>query len=431
MTTRKKSDVRLFFRDKLPDSIFGIATLINGTPKLYTSNQDTEALQYVNIVNGELVIKAPPNLGDLTIVYTHQHCLPHPDNGKRYSSSFFYDLLTGLYYVGFCNFDEDDMTFDDAILMKFENNVFSGEIYSNSQQKTWYNLAGRERSNVVTQDILNEMLLDPKKGHLFDLQTQLRNVGDLFFFLSDKQRKEPREVLEYTGLNNQDNATVANCAMHGVMIAKNNGVQSQLRSGCLSIANETEDDDLYYPGLFENSGAVSCPAIAPITNPYGTVVMLVFVPFKIDGKLNTRDTKYFEAKAYVDKRARIKVYKIPSTSYVKKGNGGTPVSLVDSLSTDSPAGDWTQDPDSSLWYIDNSIDLPGQTGWRIVSIDLTLAQKIDGGSSSGAEVVPMKYPDTKQLPVNVSHGQMYAVVGAGTTAAANISLDTLYIGVTL
>jgi len=429
MTTRKRSDVRIFFRDLLPNQIFGIATYINGVVKIYDTNQDAEALNYAYISHGELHIVAPPNTGDKTIIFTHEHSLPHPNNGKRYSSSFFYDTWqTGEHYVGFCNFDESNqLKFVDAILMKYALNEFSGEVYSNGTKKTWLDIAGNPKSNVVSQDVLTDMLFKPEKGHLFDLQTQLRNVGDLFFHMSDKQRKEPREVLEYTGLNNQDNATVSNCAMHGVFVAVNNGTQSHFRAGCLDISNETDDKDLYYPAVFENESSVTCPALNPTTNPNGTVMKLVYVPFKISDKLNTRDCKYYQAKIYTDKRSKVKIFKLPNTSYVTKGNGVTTKQpLVDTLST--AGGDWTQDPQTNLWYIDNSIDLPNNPGYRIDGIDLTLAEKVDGGSSSGAAVIPMEYPNTDEIPLKITHGQLFAVVGIGITASASMSIDTLYAG---
>ena len=104
MTTSKRSSIPVHFRNEIPDNRIRIATKISGVVTIYDSAVD--ATGYADVVNGELILKAPPGLGDMTYFFTKRHSAFFPNNGKRLSSSMFYDTPeTGDHEIGFCNFE--------------------------------------------------------------------------------------------------------------------------------------------------------------------------------------------------------------------------------------------------------------------------------------------------------------------------------------
>lgn len=411
ITTSKRSDIRVVYRDTWPRKILNCVTKINGVVTHYTNPADHAA--YAKIEKGELIVKAPPNLGDITIVYTRRHSVFHPDNGKRISTSLFNDtFLTGESEFGLANMDDTTLELHDAITIRSYLGQYSGRIFSEGLEKTWPEGA----SNIINQTVLDEFRLDPLKGHLVDIQAQLRNVANVYYFLSSKAHEGPKEALQYYGLNNQDNVTTSNPALHGVYICRNNGVQSQIRSGCLNIANETDDEDLQTTAIFSNTNDITCEQT-------GTVMTVVRCPYVYGGQLNTQDAQYYDANIFADKRAKVKIFRVPDESLLTKTVGGLPVPLEDS--------DWTQHEDTSLQYIDNSIDLPSQLGVRITGFNMTGLNPIRQKGFAAASEVDLPAPDVRKVPIFLVHGEALVVVGFGKTAAAAMSVDSLDMGVSV
>lgn len=422
IVTKKKGSIKVYFRDAIPDSLVRVVTKINNVIKFYETAADPALVDIARIVNGELVLTAPPNNGDEVIFFTKEHSVFFPDNGKRFSPSMFIDTWqTGDHEYGFCNFDEVDLSLDDAITMRVNAGVFSGRIVANGQEKQWLDIGENPVSNVIPQSTLDYLKLNPVKGHLFDIQAQLRNVGNVHYFLSGKIQERSVEVLQYYGLNNQNNVTVSNVAMHGVFICRTqNNVRSQMRIGCLNMSNETEDIEIYQPKIFENVNDITCQTT-------GNILGAVFIPYEFNGKLNTRDCKYFKATVQTSRRGKIKIYKSPDPSYLKKGVGGiTP--LVNSLVADG--GDWSPVPGSSLWYIDNS--QVGSTAPRLITaFDETNSEKVDGGgggTAAAGESIKMEFPDPELMPLKGTHGEVYVIEGYGVGNTADMRIDVLFIG---
>jgi len=404
MVVQKRSGFRAFFREELTDINFRVSVKINGVITNFTKN--SLAIDYAWVENGELYIKAPPNVGDITYVHTREHPQFHPNNGKRLSTSCFFDTYpAGDHEVGFINPDETDLRLSDAITLRFNAGQISGRIFSNFVEKTW-----PDGSAVVPPQKIAGLGWTPNKGHLIDIQAQLRDVGNIYYFVSGKTSEKPKEILRYNGLNNQNNVTVSNAAMHGGYIVRNNGTRSQMRVGCIDISNETQDEELQAPVTLSNSSEVTCTTGS-------TVMLLCYLPFSYLGKLNTRDCQYYSASVFSDKRSRFKIYRAPDISLFTK-TGGIPLAI----------SDFTQVPGSSIMYIDNSIDLPLQPGIRVTGFNKTGLLPFDGIGFAGSGQENLLFPAPDRIPLKFVHGELIVYEGTGRTASASMSIDSTLIG---
>jgi len=379
-----------------------VAVKINGAVTVYDDPEDATA--YASIVGGELVLIAPPNDGDETILFTREHSPFLPDVGKRISTSLFYDTYaTGDHEFGLVNFNDITLDFFDAITFRLCQGQASGRIFSNGSEKVW----PESMSNIVTPESLNGLGITWNYGHLLDIQAQLRKVGNIYYFLSGKNAERPKEVLQYPGLNNQPHVTVSSPALHGCFIVRNvGGVRSQLRSGCLAIANESDDDDVQIKANFSSA--------APVTNvvaaPTGKLLFAVKVPYNYKGVLNTRDSQFYEVVVSSDKKAKIIFYRLHNQSFLLKLGG---YAIEDT--------DWTVKSGTSLQYIDNSSGL-------VVSLGSIAQYEFRGSNISANETRVITMPSTRELPEYFTHGEIWAAVGYGDPAAASMEIESLTFG---
>jgi len=395
VTETRKSVISAFFREVIPDTIFKVATKVNGV--VTTHANAAAATGYADAINGELVLKAGTHAGDTTILFTRRHPKFHANRGKMFSTSLFYDTLAlGDHEIGFVNFNDTTLAIEDGLTFQMINGVCYANIYS---------LGVQTYHAPIDLGALAALNIDFAKGHLLDIQAQLRDVGNVFWFLSGKTSNGPKMIHEFLGLNAQSNVTVSSPAMHGVYIVRNNaGVQSQIRSGCLDISNESQDEDIQSPFTFFNAADVANVGSG------GTVLIAVRVPFTYSGRLNTRDSQYYKCSVTTDKRANVDIYLISNQTLLTKGAGAP---LVDT--------DWTSVTGTSLQYIDNSSGL-------ITGFNLTGLSPIDGTALQAASTFEMGLPSPERIPVVMSHGDVLVVVGFGTPAAAAMNVQGLFFG---
>jgi len=405
MVGQQKSAIASYFRQELSDYIFKVIAKVNGVITLYETTAAASA--YVNVVNGELVIEAPPNPGDVVIVFTKEHPRFHPNRGKKFSTSLFYDnKTTGDYEIGFADFDETDLTLINGITFCLKNGTSYARIVSVANQKYY---------EPIDQDRIAPLGLDFAKGHLMDIQAQLRDVGDIFWYLSGQTSGGPKEVHKFPGLNNQSNVTVASPAMHGVFIGRNNaGVRSKMRVGCMDISNEAQDELTQTPFVFSNDADVTNVPALP-----GKILYLIEVPFNYKGELNTRDSQWYDASVSSDKKGRIQLFRVPNSTYITKTVGGVPGQpIVDA--------DWTTKLGTSLRFIDNSIGTA--LGHFITGFNFPTLDTFAGSGIQAGQTIHLEAADPNRVPDIFTHGELVAVVGSAPTAAATMNLESLTMG---
>lgn len=394
------SQVSGLFTFDIPDAIFKVHEKINGVVHTYASSDDAV---YAKSVDSELVCEAGPNTGDITIVHTKRHPRLHPNRGLIFSPSAFvdsYDLTGAEIEYGIFNLDGDTLEIRDGITVVYLKSAAKYEIYARVYSK------GIKKYDVLV-DPAQISRLDgkdggfiPAQGHLLDIQGQWRGVGNWVWWLSSPYDGESHVVHTFAALNDLNNLSVSNPAMHAGFIARNNGAPGKIRAGCIDVSSEGGGDDIQVPRQVGTNDDVN-------TSASGTVLLAFRVPPVFKDKLNTRDIQIYSFLASCVARARVHVYVYSSEDGIRLTKGAG-IPIVDA--------DWTQAPAGScVQYIDNSVSPLLITGFDETGIAPVVRFPLPAGTP-----FEFKFPDSYRVPRWLVHGDIVVVEGYATNADMNV-----------
>lgn len=254
---------------------------INGAEQL--------SLTYATSVNGELNLTSNGVLNDVVVLDTYRHPRYQPNRGHVYAASIFLPNPEAAGQRDFGLF-----TPEAGVFFRLRGDGVNWNLYG----------VTRTTINGVTSD--SELLLtdtlpagfNPAKGNIYDIQAQMRMVGDIGFFIGAKLTKIKAHQ------NITDNLVIYNPALPLAFGCKNLGADVVIRSGCVDVSSEGGSLDRGFygsVGIDNDSGQV---AISGFNVP----VLVMKSNRLFAGKHNTRDIIALLATAYSDQRAIFRVW---------------------------------------------------------------------------------------------------------------------------
>lgn len=380
------SETEGIFTYDIPNKRFRVAEIINGTVFHY---EFTSSALYASAQSSELSIRAGSTLSDVTVVYTRLHPRFHANRGKLFSNSIFVDSwsVSGAEIeFGVFDINETDLTIVNGMTLLYTNRQIHCKVYSD----------GTVTDDTMLEDqLLEDIGVDPTKGHLCDIQGAWRGVGDIRTYLSNKFKRESECVSIFKALNEMDNLTISNPSLHAGYIARNNGGVPHARSGCFDMSTESFNIDIYEPITFPNSADIN-------TQSTGTVMYAIHIPFTFNGINLTRDSVLLNVSVSSAARARFKVWRIYGYTRLTKG-----------ASVPLAAGDWTARTDGSTsLFIDNSF------AGLITGFNKTGLTPLGVKTVAANQTQDEKF-DYEFAPLFLTHGDVIVIEGYGN----NVNMD--------
>lgn len=261
------------------------------------------AFTYAQSINGELNLQSNGVADDRVCLDTFRNPRYQPNRGHLWSGSLFLPspLLRGERRFGL--FTEQ-----------------AGLGYALKGTGTAWELYGFSRTTIngVTAD--TETLLggsaspvqclpdgfDPEKGNIFDIQAQMRMVGNFGFWIGDAATGVSKLCTKVNNLNMLDNLSVFNPAMPLAFECINKGDDVVIRCGCVDLSAEGGEFSRGFYGSVGISNDAGQVAVSGFNTPILVVRNLKTVPnttFR-----NTRDMIALLATAYGDQRCVFRVW---------------------------------------------------------------------------------------------------------------------------
>jgi hypothetical protein len=217
-----------------------------------------------------------------------------------------------------------------------------GMLYSNSQlldgatptNGKLYAVVRTTIDGITTDDkkLIQLDAIDPAKGNIYDIQSQWRGVGNIKFFINQK------EVVTFNYLGSLDELSVSNPALPLGFECTNLGItrfgqftpsdgmffewafdvaqETNTRCGCVDVTSEG--------GFKENrqylSASTSTESGSHPIDGYNDPVLAIRLPDMFLGKMNTRDCILTRVSGYSDQKSVMRIW------YTRNGvgvNGGT------------------------------------------------------------------------------------------------------------
>ena len=246
-------------------------------------------------VNGELNLTSNGVLNDKVTLDTFRNPRYQPNRGQLYSSSILLPSPSNAGQRDFGIFTEEA-----GLFFRLRGDGSEWRLYGVSRTTI---------ANVTTDtetDLTDFLPKDynPSKGNIYDIQAQMRMVGDFSFFVSNGNTGKSQKVLKVKNLNRVDSLTVFNPALPIAFECINQGADVVIRSGCADLSSEGGATDRGFygsVGIENNNGQV---AISGFNVP----VLVVKSNRLFSGKRNTRDIIALLATAYSDQRSIFRVW---------------------------------------------------------------------------------------------------------------------------
>lgn len=218
--------------------------------------------------------------GDRMLV-SRRHPRYQPNRGLRWSASIFLPNPGADAVRDFGLF-----TVDDGYFFRLKN---SG-LY-----------AVRKRAGVIVQEelITVPFEIDLSKGNIYDIQAQVRGVGNIKFFIGSPDTNQPQLVYQFDLLGTLSTLSVEDPSLCVGFRATKNVDDATLICGCVDQSSEGGgiDREQYASALAEN--------VSTLTD---TPIIVVRQPTMINGRFNSRDIRFARLVLTSDKKTTFKVW---------------------------------------------------------------------------------------------------------------------------
>ena len=252
----------------------------------------TDPYLHATSVDGSLVLQAGATLNDLTVLDTYRSPRYEPNRGHLYSNSLWLP--------------------SPAALGERDFGVFTGENGAFFRQKTDGLYACREYTTgtVVTtvEELIDPAMLpdwyDPAMGNIYDIQMQLRGVGDYMYYIGSETLKVSILVHTMHMLNKLGRMSISNFALPLAFRCKNLGDNVVIESGCADLTSEGGSAKHRTYGSLSvetESGGIA------ITG-FNTPMLVVHNKISVNGLRNVRDVMAFAISGYSDTKSYLRVW---------------------------------------------------------------------------------------------------------------------------
>jgi hypothetical protein len=248
-------------------------------------------------VNGELVLTSGA-LDESIVLDTFRNPRYEPNRGHRYAVSEFLPNPTYRGTRRWGSFTEEAGLFFELI-----GDGAQFELFLTSRTTI-------DGVTIDTQNLINPSAypvgLNFPKGNIYDIQAQMRMVGDFKAFIGDASTGVSKEVEYVRNLNNLDNLSVFNPAMPIAFECINQGDEVTICAGCVDITSEGGEGarGVYGSVAIDNdNGQIG---ISGLNVPVLVVKNRRTVPVSL--LRNTRDTLALLATGYSDQRSILRVW---------------------------------------------------------------------------------------------------------------------------
>ena len=270
-----------------------------GVPEEYwkESINGVEQATFTNAtsVNGELNFTSNGVLNDAVVLDTFRNPRYQPNRGQVYSSSI---LLPNPNNAGQRDFGI--FTEEAGLFYRLRGDGSSWALYGVSRTTI-------DGVTTDTETDLTNFLPDgynPEKGNIYDIQAQMRMVGNFKFYISEQKFGTSQLVTTVKNLNVVDNLTVFNPALPIAFSCVNQGADVVIRSGCVDLSSEGGQIDRGFYGSVSIDNDNGQVAISGFNVP----ILVVKSNKLFSGKRNTRDIIALLATAYSDQRSIFRVW---------------------------------------------------------------------------------------------------------------------------
>lgn len=340
--------------------------LENGTELLNISSSTR-----TSSINGELVLKSGPSLNDESFLHTKRHPRYQPNRGHLWSASIFLPNKTASGERNFGLFNEEN-----GVFFRLKSD---GKLY-----------AVLKSNNVETIEEEIKRLpetFDAEKGNIYDIQTQWRGVGDVYFFVGDPQTGRSKLVHSFNLLGTLDNISIANPALAASFVAINNGEEVTIKCGCVDISSEGGNQ------VREQFSTHQSNELA-VTDD---VIFALRVPSLFNGETNTRDLRRARLTVSSDKKGTFSIY-----------SGRDSTALTITVGAWTPHNGGNVEVYTPLASTDSSLDRN--------KVNLIITRPIQGGVNEY-----VTNPDPEHIDAYISAGDYFYVTGTGSGASALMS----------
>jgi len=240
-----------------------------------------------------------------------------------------------------------------------------------------------DRKADITQTVVS-MGVDIEKEVVYDIQSQWRGAGDVFFFVNLTL------VYTYKNLGVNTQPSISNPALPISFTAINQGNQVSMLMGCADVSSEGGMVDKVEYLAIVNKPQTPIP-VTGVTLP-DKVLMVVYTPTYFKGRHNSRDFQVLRVTASTDANAFLNVYRSRNPIWT---NG----SLLLKARTDG----------SSLLY-DNGLDSIDATV-RGLTLDIASAELISTFRVPANDSRSLDNPHPTKVDYTLSHGDYLIITG--------------------
>lgn len=262
--------------------------------------------------------------------------------------------------------------------------------------------------NNIRDDITQFLIdanIDLTQQTLFDIQAQWRGAGNVFFTVRSESAANISQGYQrvFRNIGKTDRCNISNPALSAYVECINvsqNGINFDLKLGCMNIAAEGGQDD-----VAEKVSLVSpkTPAVTiGDTGDNEVFLMIAHVPEYYKGRWNTRDCEVFSTKAWSDQKSHMTTYTAKDPLFLSGG-----ILLKE------------KDEDNAILF-DNNLNL-ANTSARNDTMDLASLTEDDGGRvqiDNTQEIAKV----SKSLETVITNGEYFIVTGNRELTAGSANM---------
>lgn len=267
---------------------------LNGT-ELTTFNNATS-------VNGELNLTSNGVLNDEICLETFRNPRYQPNRGHLWAASLFFPNPTnrGQRTVGI-------FTKESGLGFRLVGDGTDWFLYGISRTLVATVATDTQTLLGSSQDLMSlPSQYDPEKGNIYDIQAQMRMVGNFNFWVGDETTGASKQVMKVKNLNKLDALSVFNPAMPLAFECINQGDDVVIRCGCVDLSTEGGNGSGGFYGSVSIDNQDGQVGISGFNVPILAVRNLTTVPVSL--LRNTRDVIALLATAYADQKCIFRVW---------------------------------------------------------------------------------------------------------------------------
>ena len=264
----------------------------------YETLNGAELTSFVNATsaNGELNLVSNGVLNDKIGLRTFRNPRYQPNRGSLYSASIILPNPTAAGQRDFGTF-----TSEAGLFFRLRGNGSTYSLY----------IVSRTTINSVTTDTETDITtnlpagFDPAMGNIYDLQAQMRMVGNFRAYVGNPQTGFSEQVGYVENLNMSSNLAIFNPAFPIAFECINQGDDVTICSGCVDLTSEGGGNGRGFYGSVGIDNAAGQVAISGLNIP---ILAVRNLPQTQSGFINTRDMVALLATAYSDQRSVFRVW---------------------------------------------------------------------------------------------------------------------------